>query len=58
MVSSRVEFPIGITNMHRTPCLTSFSSTGILHEHNPGMLQLRLLTGWKEDILRPYILAS
>lgn len=44
--------------MHRTPCLTSFSSTGILHEHNPGMLQLRLLTGWKEDILRPYILAS
>lgn len=24
-VSSRVEFPIGIANMHRTPCLTSLA---------------------------------
>ena len=29
----------------------------MMHEHDPGMLQLRLLTGC-EEVLRPYILAS
>ena len=32
--------------------------SGMMHEHEPGMLQSRLLTGCEEVISRPYILAS
>ena len=54
---------MGIANMHRTPCLAigricGLSSPDMVHQRDPGMLQLRLLTGCEEGLLRPYILAS